>query len=82
MSASSLLADIVTSEVEEAINSLASNKAPGPDNIMPEHLKYGGVNLISHLTQLFNLLIECKYVRLCPSISQTWQYHTHSQIKR
>ena len=58
----SLLADFVTSEVEEAINSLASNKVSGPDNIMPEHLKYGGATLIFHLTQLFNLLVECKYV--------------------
>ena len=58
----SLLADFVTSEVEEAINYLASNKASGPDNIMPEHLKYGGATLIFHLTQLFNLLVEYKYV--------------------
>ena len=41
---------------------LASNKASGPDNVLPEHLKYGGTTLILHLTQLFNLLIECKYV--------------------
>ena len=40
----SLLGDITTSEVKEAINSLALNKASGPDNILPEHLKYSGVN--------------------------------------
>ena len=51
-----------TSEVEEAINSLASNKASGPNNIMPEHQKYSGATLAFHLTQLFNLLVECKYV--------------------
>ena len=58
----SLLADIVTSEVEEAIKSLASNKALGPDSIMPADLKCGGATLTFHLTQLFNLLVECKYV--------------------
>ena len=71
----SLLADIVTLEVEEAINSLASNKTSGPDNIMPEHLKYGGAALTFHLTQLFNLLVECKYV--CSSISQAQKHHTY-----
>ena len=58
----SLLADIVTLKVEEAINSLALNKVLGPDNIQSEHLKHGDMTIIFHLTQPFNLPVKCMYV--------------------
>jgi hypothetical protein len=41
-------------ELEEAIRSLNSKKAPDVYGITAEHLKYGGSTLVSYLTELLN----------------------------
>lgn len=43
---------VLKEEVEEAIRSLPSGKAPGADNIPAELLKYGGEELVNTLTAL------------------------------
>ena len=44
-----LLVSITKTEVEAAIKSLSLHKAAGPDQIQPEHLRYGGDLLVQHL---------------------------------
>ena len=33
---------VQTEDVEQVIKSFKCKKAPGPDNLAPEHIKYGG----------------------------------------
>ena len=47
-------------EVDEVVKSLKVNKAAGPDDIDPEHLRFGGWHLVSLLTLLFNaMMLAC-----------------------
>ena len=47
---------ITLEEVEKAIKSIKNGKAPGPDQIHGEFLKYGGVPMIRALFYLFNAI--------------------------
>jgi hypothetical protein len=49
-------------ELERAIDRLVCGKAPGPDGIPPEILKYGKVALLNHLYELLCLCWEQGYV--------------------
>ena len=49
-------------EVSEAVKSLKSNKAAGPDEHDPEHLMYGGELLLEHLALLFNAIMDATYI--------------------
>jgi hypothetical protein len=48
--------DITLLEVTETVKHLNVRKAPGPDLITNEHIKYANVILSKHLTQLFNMI--------------------------
>ena len=52
---------ITEDEVTAAIQSLPLQKAAGPDQIQPEHLRYGGDLLVQYVTALFNLIISHKF---------------------
>jgi hypothetical protein len=41
-------------ELEEAIRSLNSKKAPDVYGLTAEHLRYGGSTLVNYLTELLN----------------------------
>lgn len=47
-------------EVARALKFSKSNKAPGPEDIPIELLKYGGKNVISFLTDMFNEIFSGK----------------------
>ena len=47
---------VLESEVHAACKTVKLGKACGPDNVAPEHVKYGGAALWAHLTRLFNLI--------------------------
>ena len=64
------LPDILKDEVEEAINFLKSNKAPGEDGIINEYLKWGKKELITPITNLFNKIL------MTEKIPQQWQTST------
>jgi hypothetical protein len=49
-------------EIRDQLRLLKTGKAPGPDGIVNEHLKYAGHSLTIHLCRLFNLIIECEYM--------------------
>ena len=49
-------------EVYKAIQSLKLGTAPGPDQIQPEHIFYGGATLVTHMTALFNQIVEQEYI--------------------
>jgi len=51
-----------TGEVARAIESLASNKAPAPDEVEAEHLHFGGPSLIIHLTNTFNAIVATGHI--------------------
>ena len=36
--------------------------APGPDQIQPEHIFYGGATLVTPMTALFNQIVEQEYI--------------------
>ena len=42
--------------------SLKLETAPGPDQIQPEHIFYGGATLVTHMTALFNQIVEQEYI--------------------
>ena len=46
----------------EVIESLPTHKAPEPDGIDPEHLLYGGKQLVKHLTLLFNAIVASGHI--------------------
>ena len=49
-------------EVTEVVLSLKLNKAAGPDDIDPKHLRYGGEALIGALVILFNAIVSSGYI--------------------
>ena len=49
-------------EVAEVIESFPTHKAPGPDEIDPEHLLYGGKQLVKHLTVLLNAIVASAHI--------------------
>ena len=54
-------------EVAKAIESLASKKAPGPDEVEAEHLHFGGPSLIIHLT---NAIATCHWTHACTLLAR------------
>lgn len=50
--------EICRAEVVAAIRSLKNGKAPGPDNVIGEFLKYSGDEIITFLLKLFNVVFE------------------------
>jgi hypothetical protein len=53
---------VTQEEIRDQLRLLKTGKAPGPDGIVNEHLKYAGHSLTIHLCRLFNLIIECEYM--------------------
>ena len=49
---------ILQREVEEAVNSMKDNKAPGNDEITSDIIKQGGEETITQLLKLFNQILE------------------------
>ena len=49
-------------------NSLKRNKAAGPDELDPEHLRFGGEQLMKVLTLLFNSMVLAGHIppSFCP----------------
>jgi len=52
----------ISEEVCKVIQSLQLGKAPGPNKIQPEHIRYGGSALVYHLATLLNLIVELEYI--------------------
>ena len=52
----------ISEEVFRAIHSLQLGTASVPDQIQPEHLRYGGTPLVHHLSTLFNLIVNTEYI--------------------
>jgi len=48
--------------LQDCVNQMKSNKAPGCDGICIEHVKYGGLQLVVHLCLLFNSMIAHSFV--------------------
>jgi len=61
-------------DIEKELRSLKSRKSPGPDGIFNEMIKYGGTELILHLTQLFQQICT-----LC-TIPKAWKKHNYSDV--
>lgn len=53
---------ITDSEVNYAIKSLKNNKACGIDQILNEHLKALSVRMVPTLTNLFNLVLDSRFI--------------------
>ena len=53
---------ITFDEIKTQIKSLKRRKAPGPDNVMNEHLIHGGEMIVKCLCNLFNSMLSCEYV--------------------
>jgi hypothetical protein len=49
---------ITENEVAEIVKCSKRGKAPGPDKVTNEHLKYGGPNLVHCLVKLFNAILS------------------------
>lgn len=61
-SVSDLELHITTDEISEQLNTLKCNKAPGPDGIQNEHLKFGGNQTVKYLKTLFNSILVTEYI--------------------
>jgi len=60
-----VLENVITKdEICDQIKSLKLNKAPGPDDITNEHIKYGGQQIVKYLTRLYNMIIKVEYLPL------------------
>ena len=57
-----ILNNLSEDEVYKAIQSLKLGTAPGPDQIQPEHIFYGGATLVTHMTALFNQMVEQEHI--------------------
>ena len=60
--------------MQDCVNDLKTNKAPGFDGISSEH-KYAGAQLLVHLCLLFNAICVCRFLFWynCTSVKgQTW----------
>jgi hypothetical protein len=53
---------ITVSEVNSVVKNFKMKKAPGPDLITNEHIRYAGNALQRHLCHLFNLIIQTCYL--------------------
>ena len=53
---------ISDANVQNVVNSLKLKKAPGPDLLTNEHLRYGGCCLYGHIAHLFNAMIKLCYI--------------------
>ena len=51
-----------TDGIHNHIKNLKKGKASGPDYLTNEHILYGGNILLCELCELFNLILESKYV--------------------
>ena len=49
-------------KVAKAVESLASNQAPSPDEVKAEHLHFGGPSLIIHLTKTFYTILATGHI--------------------
>ena len=49
-------------EIEAAVNRLKKGKSGNVDNLIPEHLIYGGPALILWLKQIFNAFIHLEHI--------------------
>ena len=54
--------DITTEEISGVIKLLKKGKACGPDNILPEHIIYGGDYLVIWLKKVFNEIIQLERI--------------------
>ena len=53
---------VTPQEVQKSLNLLKNGKAPGPDRLSSEHLKFGGRTVVMVLTCLFNLFLQHSYI--------------------
>ena len=53
---------VSTDGIHNHIKNLKKGKASGPDCLTNEHILYGGNILLCELCELFNLILESKYV--------------------
>ena len=60
-----LLAEITYPEVSAAIKALKLGRSAGPDNLLAEHIKYGGPTLVKWLTKVFNRISVIEEIPSC-----------------
>ena len=47
------------------MNKIKVNKSAGPDNLMAEHVKYGGKLIITWLTEILNATVGAEQIPSC-----------------
>ena len=47
------------------MNKMKGNKSTGPDNLMAEHVKYGGILIITWLTEILNATVDAEQIPSC-----------------
>ena len=47
------------------MNKMKGNKSTGPDNVMAEHVKYGGILIITWLTEILNATVDAEQIPSC-----------------
>ena len=47
------------------MNKMKVNKSAGPDNLMAEHVKYGGKLIITWLTEILNATVDAEQIPSC-----------------
>ena len=58
-------------EVGKAVNRMKLMKSAGPDDLMAEHLKYGGRSIVMWLTGILNSIVEVEQVPTCLKLGIT-----------
>jgi hypothetical protein len=53
---------VAEEETTDAVSTLKLGKTGGDDSLTNEHIKYGGTNLVYHLSSLFSLMLQCEKV--------------------
>ena len=53
---------VTCDEIVSVIKSLKNIKAPGPDCISNEHLKYAGNSFINHIQIVFYFIVKYEYI--------------------